>query len=226
MPGRTTLLLAVLIPVLCTLQCFRPAHPKLPVTCRSYSVDACIGAGAPTTRWPLRWSRCVSCDGGLICCREPSLIWGGCYTCPGKEAPAPEHPSLSWEMEAKEMMEQKKRERFYISHLYFSYHQFHRKIWHAWTHAKTKINNFLAILAVTETRPCTVRQAHCLKNNHFYKEEYFNIFPSGLTMLPLRSKSQHQAWDHLFSCWSELSKRLPKYYRLLSLPLVTLRNGS
>lgn len=129
----------------------------------------------------------------------------------------------------------KKRKRNYISHLYFSYQQFHKTIWHAWTHAKTKINNFLAILAVAETRPCTVRQALwdwvCLKNNHFYKEEYFNIFSSGLTMLPLRTKrhqtkSQHQAWDHRFSCWSELSKRLPKYYRLLLLPLVTLRNGS
>lgn len=52
------------------------------------------------------------------------------------------------------------------------------------------------------------------------------MFPSGLTMLPLRTKGRLTSTPtaglrkHLLSCWSGLSNRLPKYYRLLLVPMV------
>lgn len=54
---------------------------------------------------------------------------------------------------------------------------------------------------------------------------------SGLTMLPPRAIDQRtisptpSMRSSLLSCWSELSKRIPKYYKLLLLPLVVPREG-
>lgn len=106
----------------------------------------------------------------------------------------------------------KKNERNHVLHLYFGYQQFHRTHMASyelsWRRVKTKINNnFLAILAVAETKPSFHCEAELAWRATAFIQKNTSTF--SLRTKSHLTKPQHQAWDHLFSCWSELSKRLP-----------------